>query len=194
MGFSVVGLIVGLGVFVTFMAVILRAAVALANRILPKNELPSETDSLTLATPRTDVASESGAHDAAVDASGQRDLSNPFSPPETESELRLPSAATGVIPTPSLIRSFLTVFVQTIVGIGLSVLMSVGLEYWGNRNGLILSGTALVLNFLILALVLKYFVPTTFPRALLVTVFQIVFTTAAYMAVMAIVFAAVSVS
>lgn len=45
MGVSYVGLIVGLGVFLALMAMILRAAVAVANRILPKNDLPAEEQS-----------------------------------------------------------------------------------------------------------------------------------------------------
>ena len=93
MGVSYVGLIVGLGVFLALMAMILRAAVAVANRILPKNDLPAEEQAVAL-----DEDASIGSHDT----DRPRDLLNPFSPPETENELPLPSVA---IPTPGLGRA-----------------------------------------------------------------------------------------
>ncbi len=179
MGVSYVGLIVGLGVFLALMAMILRAAVAVANRILPKNDLPAEEQAVAL-----DEDASIGSHDT----DRPRDLSNPFSPPETENELPLPSVA---IPTPGLGRACLTVFAQTIVLGGFSVLLSLGLDYQVDRNGMIL-GSTLVLHFLLAALILKLILPTTFVRGLLVSVFQLVLAFSVCFAIVAIVSSAIN--
>lgn len=82
-------------------------------------------------------------------------------------------------------------FAQTIVLGGFSVLLSLGLDYQVDRNGMIL-GSTLVLHFLLAALILKLILPTTFVRGLLVSVFQLVLAFSVCFAIVAIVSSAIN--
>jgi hypothetical protein len=147
------GIILYLLIGISLSAIILRAAVALANYFLSFYQSPPAT---------VEQAQDDHVRVEAFD----RDLSNPFSPPGTISENWL-SIDTGVIPTPSFGRAYVITLVQSILfllsgGVVSSVLGEVGLLR-------LASLISIAVSFFVGSAVLSGLAPTSFPRAMFVT-------------------------
>lgn len=149
MAFSFAGILVlGLFVVVPVLAVLIRLAIAIANRVIGP-----------VASEGFDDTANDGWEDTA------RDLSNPFSPPAATSTL----PSTTAIPMVSFGHAFLIALTQVFLGILSVTAVGLGFGALGLTDNVIGPIVAVAISFLIVAVILMTFVPTTFFRALLVT-------------------------
>ena len=154
-----VGLIFGLVIGSLVGAVLLRAAVALANKILGPQAAPDPNPSFA----------ENHQHDSP----GVTDPANPYSAPAMAATATEATGATLAIPTPTFGKALGIAAVLSILGF----VISFGAGVIGQASpavDLVVRIGSLGVNFLTASLVFTKLLPTTFRRAALVYVMYLV--------------------
>lgn len=180
MAVSFIGIAIGFVILTAIGGAMLRAAVSIVNRFLPKNTAALDGNSVDGNS--VDNSADGGMGelgDATLrdtsqggDEQAKRDLSNPFSPPTTESELYLSDSATPAIPEPKFVFACLITFLQVVVASFGNGLVSWVLITIGILPGWISGLLCLALMVMTAAVIFKLMAPTTYLRAVIVTVIQ----------------------
>ena len=145
-----------LAIVVPISAIVLRAAIAAANRFLTPDQQESS-------------APDQEKHRDTPEPTVQRDHSNPFSPPATISENVMVSTYT--IAPPSFGRAYVIALVQAVVG----VLVSIGFGFLVAAVGIggqEIRLVSLAISFLVGSAILSGMAPTTYKRAMFVMLFS----------------------
>lgn len=157
--------------FITiFGAALLRTGISLANRFLPRSEpVTMNVDGQLQVSVSEELA--------------ERDLSNPFSPPSTNGELQLHSVGMPAIPMPNFPRACSITLLQIVVSIVCTVAIGVTLSTVGLADPLWTRFLSLVVFALVSPVILGWMAPTSFPRALVVSLAQIVVLATTFLAI-----------
>lgn len=168
--------------FITiFGAALLRTGISLANRLLPRSE-----PAFTIVDEQFQVSLS--------EELGERDLSNPFSPPSIKSELQLHGVGSAAIPMPNFPRACSITLLQLVVSIICTAAIGVTLSTVGLVNPLWTRVFALVAFALVSPVILCWMAPTSFPRAIVVSLAEIVVIAVAFLAIASVVAVFVSFS